>query len=197
MSMKIPRYGLCACLVAAMVVLGLGCEKDGGDDEGGDDSNDDGASSNGDGADEGGAACGDACAALVEDPQCAMGGFDEAACADSCSSDACAACLSESDACGTDCEAACAGGGSSADGSSADGSSDDASDDGNMPPPQCVKDDDCGISSECVACSLTATEGWCEVTMECSSDTDCGVGGKCGYNVKTSAYRCLEAEHCG
>jgi hypothetical protein len=198
-TMKTPWNSFRVCLVAAIVALVGGCQDDGSDDEGGDDgatsngdgdgdgddasSNDDGPPS-ADGADDGGAACSDACTMLATDPSC---GFDAASCMESCTEGACAACLAGTTECGADCVDTCSG--------AADGG--ESGDDGNPPAPECVGDDECGLSFECVSCNLTDGQGWCEQTMACSFDADCGLGGKCGYSVVSGEYRCLPAENCG
>jgi hypothetical protein len=140
--------------------------------------------------DEGAEACDGACVNLEA---C---GFPVDECLAFCTSGACGECLASSDSCGQDCVDACAGGGDG-DGDPGDGDGDPSGDgDGDVPPKDCVINNDCGISFECVSCNLTDGEGWCEQSMECTWDEDCGFGGKCGYNVETSAYRCLPASYC-
>lgn len=198
--MKTTWHSLCIGLVAAIMLCSGGCTGDDGDDTGAE-SGAKGSSASATGEDDGdpdggGQGCADACAALADDAQCGMVGFDEGVCTDACSSDACAACLAASEACGNDCDAMCGGGGSG-DGSDDDADSGEASDDGpSVPSPECVSDDECGVSFECLSCRLTDGEGWCFQTEECSFDADCGSGGKCGYNVESGEYRCMEAEYC-
>jgi hypothetical protein len=110
-----------------------------------------------------------------------------------CIDDDCATCLADSESCGEDCLQACAP--VTDDGNDEADTTDDGSDTG-VPETECVLNDECGISFECVACNLTDNEGWCFQSMECSFDDDCGIDGKCGYNVETSDYRCLPADHC-
>lgn len=203
--MKTYRFLFSACFLSAAITLWGGCEDDNGDGEGSAGSasggSASGGSASGGSASGGGAgACAEACQSLAADPECSMAGIDESVCMMVCGSGACAECLASSSACGADCEAACAGGGDSADDGSDDGSddaSDDGSDDGEpKPEPECQKNNDCGVSYECVSCNLTSYEGFCEQTEACSHDSDCGSGRVCGYNVETSQYRCVSAEFC-
>jgi hypothetical protein len=96
---------------------------------------------------------------------------------------------------------ACAGGDGDGDGDTGDGDGDTGDGDGDtgnpeVPDKDCVINNDCGLSYECVSCGLTDGEGWCLQSMGCSFDEDCGFGGKCGYNVETADYRCLPAAYC-
>lgn len=164
---------------------------DGNNDSSNNDSNND---SNDDGNDDSADICEDACGVLES---C---GFPTAECLDFCVSGACAECLAASDQCGEDCVNACSeppGDGDGDDDPTGDGDGEESGDgDGDVPPKECVINNDCGISFECVSCELNDAEGWCEQTMECDFDEDCGFGGKCGYNVETAAWRCLPAEYC-
>jgi hypothetical protein len=192
-EIKMRNSSWCACFMAALVALGIGCQDDGGgDDANGDtgaDSNGPGDDGDGDG-DDGGKSCVDACETLVEDPQCAL---DQSECVASCNGDACATCLSQSGDCGGECVDVCSGG----DDGDPDTGNDDSSDDGNIPEPQCVMEGECGLGQECIACGLTDNEGWCVSAEECIDDDDCGIDGKCGYNVESGDYRCLPAAYCG
>lgn len=146
-------------------------------------STNDSADSNDSGSD----ACADACASLES---CGLPGGE---CLGFCTSDACAQCLLASESCGTDCLDACA----PTSETTGDGDGDTTDTGPNIPPTECVLNSECGLGYECVACGLTDNEGWCEQTSECTFDDDCGIDGKCGYNVESSAYRCLPAEYCG
>jgi hypothetical protein len=125
-------------------------------------------------------------------------GFPVDECLSFCSIGPCGECLASSDSCGQDCANACAGDGDGdGDGGDGDGDAGDGDGDGDpIPPKNCVINDDCGLSFECVSCNLTDGEGWCEQSMDCTWDEDCGFGGKCGYNVETADYRCLPASYC-
>lgn len=59
-----------------------------------------------------------------------------------------------------------------------------------------MSDDECGLSFECLSCTLVSEGGWCEQTMPCSFDEDCGIDGKCGYNLASSEYRYLPKSYC-
>jgi hypothetical protein len=67
---------------------------------------------------------------------------------------------------------------------------------GTVPETECAADGECGVSFECLSCSLTASAGWCVQTMECSFDADCGEGNRCGFRVEDAKYRCLPATYC-
>lgn len=187
-------------LLTTLLAFATACDGDDGDDnasssETGDSGNTTGnTSGNTSGnTDDGSEACDGACANLES---C---GFPVAECLSFCTSGACGECLASSSSCGQDCLDACAGGDGDGDGDSGDGDGDsgDGDGDGDVPAKDCVINDDCGISFECVACNLNDNEGWCEQTMACTWDEDCGFGGKCGYNVETADYRCLPAAYCG
>jgi hypothetical protein len=116
----------------------------------------------------------------------------------SCDMNACMQCVVGGG--GASCAQACGGcdDGSGASGSGAAGGGDagNGGSGSNVPKPECIMDDECGISFECLACNLNDAQGWCFQTKECNSDSDCGIDGKCGYNVASSAWRCLPADHC-
>jgi hypothetical protein len=108
-----------------------------------------------------------------------------------CDEDACLECVMGSDpaSCVTKTCAGC-------DDETSAGDGDGDGDDDSVPKKECRKDDDCGISFECVSCVLTDTEGWCKQTEACKYDTDCDIGESCGYNVESGMYRCLPAKYC-
>lgn len=150
---------------------------------------------NNDGNDDSSDLCADACDVL------ASCGFPVGECLEFCVSGPCAACLADSDQCGQDCANACTAPGDGDGDPTGDGDGDDdpTAGDGDgdqVPPKECVINNDCGLSFECVSCNLNDSEGWCEQSMDCSFDEDCGFGGKCGYNVQTADWRCLPAAYC-
>jgi hypothetical protein len=118
-----------------------------------------------------------------------------------CDDQACLACFNSGG--GADCADECKGCEDDGNGGGGNGSAGNDSGSGGSnaemtggKQPECASDDDCGISFECLACGLTDSQGWCFQTKACKFDGDCGVGNKCGYNVKSSEYRCLPADTC-
>src|SRR5690606_27517191 len=87
-----------------------------------------------------------------------------------CTGGACGTCLANSGSCGQDCAEACAPGGDGDGDPTGDGDGDPTGDGDGDPPPdkECVINDDCGLSFECVSCSLTDNEGWCEQSSDCN-----------------------------
>jgi hypothetical protein len=197
LSARLPALAFVALAVSTLVRCGDDDDDGGGGSSGtsdeASDTGDDGEDGSGDGdGDDGGADCAQACEQLSEcgvpTPDCLMlcgaGG------------DACASCLAGSSMCGEDCLAACEGGNESGETGETSDTSDtsDTGDEG--PDPDCTTENECGLGQECVACNLSATEGWCEFSDACDFDEDCGSGRVCGYNVETSEYRCISADYC-
>lgn len=185
-------------LLSSLLAVATACDGDDGDDNassgetGGDSGNTNSSTTNtsGGNTDEGGEACQEACVNLES---C---GFSVNECLGICTTNACGECLASSGSCGEDCVDACAPVDPTGDGDGDPTGDGDGDGDTSPPDKECVINDDCGLSYECVSCNLTDNEGWCEQTMECTWDEDCGFGGKCGYNVETADYRCLPAEYC-